>query len=226
MDGILKKVFWCAALCLMMLSGCRPEGIIPPDEMVDMLTAFYEADAVIETVGSATSEITRHTDSLRVYGPIIERYGYTAETFRESLTWYLRKPDEIISIYDKVLARVTKSSDEAEKAMARLAAEEAEDAEEAEKAEKAEKIVEGKDKEDLEIEVEGAEPAPKPVKPDGPIADTVKPVKPVEITKPVEIAKPAEPARPAVDTPSVPEKKTLRKKVTKKDLKRLEEGLK
>ncbi len=221
MDGILKKVFWSTALCLMILSGCRPEGIIPPDEMVDMLTAFYEADAVIETVGSATSEITRHTDSLRVYGPIIERYGYTAETFRESLTWYLRKPDEIISIYDKVLARVTKSSDEAEKAMARLAAEEAE---EAEKAEKAEKIVEGKDKEDLEIEVEEAEP--KPVKPDGPIADTVKPVKPVEITKPVEIAKPAEPARPAVDTPSVPEKKTLRKKVTKKDLKRLEEGLK
>lgn len=220
MDGILKKVFWSTALCLMILSGCRPEGIIPPDEMVDMLTAFYEADAVIETVGSATSEITRHTDSLRVYGPIIERYGYTAETFRESLTWYLRKPDEIISIYDKVLARVTKSSDEAEKAMARLAAEEAEDAEEAEKAEKAEKIVEGKDKEDLEIEVEEAEPAPKPVKPDGPIADTVKPV------KPVEIAKPAEPARPAVDTPSVPEKKTLRKKVTKKDLKRLEEGLK
>ncbi len=218
MDGILKKVFWSTALCLMILSGCRPEGIIPPDEMVDMLTAFYEADAVIETVGSATSEITRHTDSLRVYGPIIERYGYTAETFRESLTWYLRKPDEIISIYDKVLARVTKSSDEAEKAMARLAAEEAEDAEEAEKAEKAEKIVEGKDKEDLEIEVEEA--APKPVKPDGPIADTVKPV------KPVEIAKPAEPARPAVDTPSVPEKKTLRKKVTKKDLKRLEEGLK
>lgn len=221
MDGILKKVFWSTALCLMILSGCRPEGIIPPDEMVDMLTAFYEADAVIETVGSATSEITRHTDSLRVYGPIIERYGYTAETFRESLTWYLRKPDEIISIYDKVLARVTKSSDEAEKAMARLAAEEAEEAEEAEKAEK---IVEGKDKEDLEIEVEEAEP--KPVKPDGPIADTVKPVKPVEITKPVEIAKPAEPARPAVDTPSVPEKKTLRKKVTKKDLKRLEEGLK
>ena len=218
MDGILKKLFWSAALCLVMLSGCRPEGIIPPDEMVDMLTAFYEADAVIETVGSATSEITRHTDSLRVYGPIIERYGYTAETFRESLTWYLRKPDEIISIYDKVLARVTKSSDEAEKAMARLAAEEAEDAEEAEKAEKAEKIVEGKDKEDLEIEVEEA--APKPVKPDAPIADTVKPV------KPVEIAKPAEPARPAVDTPSVPEKKTLRKKVTKKDLKRLEEGLK
>ncbi|MBR3449487.1 MAG: DUF4296 domain-containing protein [Bacteroidales bacterium] len=220
MDGILKKVFWSTALCLMILSGCRPEGIIPPDEMVDMLTAFYEADAVIETVGSATSEITRHTDSLRVYGPIIERYGYTAETFRESLTWYLRKPDEIISIYDKVLARVTKSSDEAEKAMARLAAEEAEEAEEAEKAEKAEKIVEGKDKEDLEIEVEEAEPAPKPVKPDAPIADTVKPV------KPVEIAKPAEPARPAVDTPSVPEKKTLRKKVTKKDLKRLEEGLK
>lgn len=220
MDGILKKVFWSTALCLMILSGCRPEGIIPPDEMVDMLTAFYEADAVIETVGSATSEITRHTDSLRVYEPIIERYGYTAETFRESLTWYLRKPDEIISIYDKVLARVTKSSDEAEKAMARLAAEEAEDAEEAEKAEKAEKIVEGKDKEDLEIEVEEAEPAPKPVKPDGPIADTVK------LVKPVEIAKPAEPARPAVDTPSVPEKKTLRKKVTKKDLKRLEEGLK
>lgn len=218
MDGILKKLFWSTALCLMILSGCRPEGIIPPDEMVDMLTAFYEADAVIETVGSATSEITRHTDSLRVYGPIIERYGYTAETFRESLTWYLRKPDEIISIYDKVLARVTKSSDEAEKAMARLAAEEAEEAE------KAEKIVEGKDKEDLEIEVEEAEP--KPVKPDGPIADTVKPVKSVEITKPVEIAKPAEPARPAVDTPSVPEKKTLRKKVTKKDLKRLEEGLK
>ena len=218
MDGILKKVFWSTALCLMILSGCRPEGIIPPDEMVDMLTAFYEADAVIETAGSATSEITRHTDSLRVYGPIIERYGYTAETFRESLTWYLRKPDEIISIYDKVLARVTKSSDEAEKAMARLAAEEAEEAEEAEKAEKAEKIVEGKDKEDLEIEVEEAEP--KPVKPDGPIADTVKPV------KPVEIAKPAEPAKPAVDTPSVPEKKTLRKKVTKKDLKRLEEGLK
>lgn len=214
MDGILKKLFWSTALCLMILSGCRPEGIIPPDEMVDMLTAFYEADAVIETVGSATSEITRHTDSLRVYGPIIERYGYTAETFRESLTWYLRKPDEIISIYDKVLARVTKSSDEAEKAMARLAAEEAEEAE------KAEKIVEGKDKEDLEIEVEEAEPEPKPFKPDGPIADTVKPV------KPVEIAKPSEPARPAVDTPAVPEKKTLRKKVTKKDLKRLEEGLK
>ena len=218
MDGILKKIIWAGGLCLVLLTGCRPEGIIPPDDMVNLFTEFYEADACIETLGYGNYEITKHVDSLRVYEPIIERYGYTKEMFRESLTYYLRKPDEIIPIFDRVYDRLSKRSDDAEKVMARL---------EAEEAEEAEKIVEGRDKEDVDLEpdeLEEVEPAPAveikkdevPVR----VEDTVKPVRQVEPIRP------AEPVKPAVDTSAAPGKKPIRKKLTKKDLKRLEEELK
>ena len=205
MDGILKKIIWAGGLCLVLLTGCRPEGIISPDDMVNLFTEFYEADACIETLGYGNYEITKHVDSLRVYEPIIERYGYTKEMFRESLTYYLRKPDEIISIYDRVYDRLSKRSDDAEKVMARL---------EAEEAEEAEKIVEGRDKEDVEVELEPDEP--EEVEPE-PVVEIKVDEVPVQVEDTV---------KPAVETPAAPEKKPIRKKLTKKDLKRLEEELK
>ena len=217
MDGILKKVIWAGVLCLVLLSGCRPEGIIPPDDMVNLFTEFYEADACIETAGNRSSEVVRHIDSLRVYEPIIERYGYTRDAFLESLTYYLRKPDEITSIYDQVYERLKKRSEETEERVARLEAEEAE------------KNVEGKDKEDVEAEeeeLEVTEPEVTEPEPVLDVRDTTGPKKPMRLEDTVKPVLPAEPVAPAVDTLAAPEKKPIRKKLTKKDLKRLEEGLK
>ena len=226
MVSIVKKYFWAGLLCLLFVSGCRPEGIIPPDDMVSLFTGFYEADACIESAEQGRSEMYRRIDSLRVYRPILAQYGYTAEDFRASLRYYLTKPDELSDIFDKVCDRLTKLSEEAERQAAL----------EAEKAE-VEEVAEGVDKEDRDMEEPEEPDRPEVLKERRPAArpvdtvqaaDTVKPVEPAEAVKPdtaAVVSKPAVESKPAVDSQPA-ERKGLRKKVTRNDLKRLEEELK
>ena len=178
--------------------------------MVTLFSEFYEADACIETAGDRTSEISRQVDSLRVYQPILAHHGYTREDFRTSLEYYLRRPDDLSSIFDKVHARMVRNAEEAERQAAALKAEEEVDVEV-----DVEEGLEGVEKEDMEPEVS---------EPDA--VDTVRVADTVKVLEPVRPADEVKPIEPAVDSQPAPEQKSLRKKVTRKDLKRLEEELK
>ena len=97
---VKKTLLACLLSLFLLLPGCRPEGVIPPDDMESLLADFYRADATIETVNELLEPVS--VDSMRVYLPIVESYGYTKDIFRNSLDYYLHHPDKLTKIYGKV----------------------------------------------------------------------------------------------------------------------------
>lgn len=90
------------AALLLFIGGCRPEGIIPPDDMVTIMSEFYQADSFIESNPDQAGVY----DNYRIYAPIVEKYGYTKKIFHESIVWYLHNPAAFEKIFKKTEARL------------------------------------------------------------------------------------------------------------------------
>ena len=196
MDRMAKK--WCLAAALLLaslLSGCRPEEIIAPEEMVAIFADFYRTDATVEVINSSTHGSFR-VDSTRMYLPLITKRGYTKDQFMSSLTYYMHRPDDIDDIFKLVSAKLDREMDLAESA----ANQEYLDMEDRgiEEVEEAPVVEEGKEP---HIEKEERQKSL--------AADTVASEKPAAPEKPVK-----------------KERQSKRKKISQKDLKRLEEELK
>ena len=196
MDRMAKK--WCLAAALLLaslLSGCRPEEIIAPEEMVAIFADFYRTDATVEVINSSTHGSFR-VDSTRMYLPLITKRGYTKDQFMSSLSYYMHRPDDIDDIFKQVSAKLDREMDLAESA----ANQEYLDMEDRgiEEVEEAPVVEEGKEP---HIEKEERQKSL--------AADTVASEKPAAPEKPVK-----------------KERQSKRKKISQKDLKRLEEELK
>lgn len=189
---------WCLAAALLLaslLSGCRPEEIIAPEEMVAIFADFYRTDATVEVINSSTHGSFR-VDSTRMYLPLITKRGYTKDQFMSSLTYYMHRPDDFDDIFKQVSAKLDREMDLAESA----ANQEYLDTEDRgiEEVEEAPVVEEGKEP---HIEKEERQKSL--------AADTVASDKPAAPEKPVK-----------------KERQSKRKKISQKDLKRLEEELK
>ncbi|MBQ1754038.1 MAG: DUF4296 domain-containing protein [Bacteroidales bacterium] len=189
---------WCLAAALLLaslLSGCRPEEIIAPEEMVAIFADFYRTDATVEVINSSTHGSFR-VDSTRMYLPLITKRGYTKDQFLSSLSYYMHRPDDIDDIFKQVSAKLDREMDLAESA----ANQEYLDMEDRgiEEVEEAPVVEEGKEP---HIEKEERQKSL--------AADTVASEKPAAPEKPVK-----------------KERQSKRKKISQKDLKRLEEELK
>ena len=196
MDRMAKK--WCLAAALLLaslLSGCRPEEIIAPEEMVAIFADFYRTDATVEVINSSTHGSFR-VDATRMYLPLITKRGYTKDQFLSSLSYYMHRPDDIDDIFKQVSAKLDREMDLAESA----ANQEYLDTEDRgiEEVEEAPVVEEGKEP---HIEKEERQKSL--------AADTVASEKPAAPEKPVK-----------------KERQSKRKKISQKDLKRLEEELK
>lgn len=196
MDRMAKK--WCLAAALLLaslLSGCRPEEVIAPEEMVAIFADFYRTDATVEVINSSTHGSFR-VDSTRMYLPLITKRGYTKDQFLSSLSYYMHRPDDIDDIFKQVSAKLEREMDLAESA----ANQEYLDTEDRgiEEVEEAPVVEEGKEP---HIEKEERQKSL--------AADTVASDKPAAPEKPVK-----------------KERQSKRKKISQKDLKRLEEELK
>lgn len=196
MDRMAKK--WCLAAALLLaslLSGCRPEEVIAPEEMVAIFADFYRTDATVEVINSSTHGNFR-VDSTRMYLPLITKRGYTKDQFLSSLSYYMHRPDDIDDIFKQVSAKLEREMDLAESA----ANQEYLDMEDRgiEEVEEAPVVEEGKEP---HIEKEERQKSL--------AADTVASDKPAAPEKPVK-----------------KERQSKRKKISQKDLKRLEEELK
>ena len=189
---------WCLAAALLLaslLSGCRPEEVIAPEEMVAIFADFYRTDATVEVINSSTHGSFR-VDSTRMYLPLITKRGYTKDQFMSSLTYYMHRPDDFDDIFKQVSAKLDREMDLAESA----ANQEYLDMEDRgiEEVEEAPVVEEGKEP---HIEKEERQKSL--------AADTVESEKPAAPEKPVK-----------------KERQSKRKKISQKDLKRLEEELK
>ena len=196
MDRILKKCCLAAAFLLALLfSGCRPEEVIAPEEMIAIFSDFYRTDATVEIINSSSHGAFR-VDSTRMYLPLITKRGYTKEQFMSSLTYYMHRPDDMDAIFKQVAANLDREMNQAESAANRAFAD-MEDRE-IEAVEEAPAVVEGKEP---HIEMEERQKSL--------ATDTVASEKPAAPEKPVK-----------------KERQNKRKKISQKDLKRLEEELK
>ena len=142
MDILVKRLL--IFLSFLLLTGCQPEGIIPPRDMSSLVAAFYQADATIDEVEEG-SHGRLNFDSLRVYRPILEARGYTDEDFRTSLDYYLHEPKTLEKIFSQARDELLKMAD-------RQPGEDLLDVEDREEP----VLQEGVEKEDLELEEEKA----------------------------------------------------------------------
>lgn len=108
MDVLVKSFL--ILLSFLSLTGCQPEGIIPPRDMSSLVAAFYQADATIDEVQEG-SHGRMNFDSLRVYRPILEARGYTDADFRTSLDYYLHEPKTLDKIFTQARDELLKMAD-------------------------------------------------------------------------------------------------------------------
>ena len=108
------KRICCFLLLLGLLSGCRERAdVIPMDKMESLLYDMYALDAYLEY----DDEVRASADSLSVYLPLIEKYGYDRDMFEKSMRYYIGHDDEISEIIKEVRERMRNRVSELDAAM-------------------------------------------------------------------------------------------------------------
>jgi len=82
------------------------KNLIPEKELVPILTDIYMTDGLVST----PRVILKYTqsDSISTYNSVIEKHGYTREEMDKTIRYYfIKKPKKLITIYDKVLAKLS-----------------------------------------------------------------------------------------------------------------------
>lgn len=105
------KFYFCSAVFLSLLSGCQPEGVIPPKDMSSLIASFYEADATIDLLQEGAPS-RANFDSLRVYRPLLEARGYSDEDFRRSVDYYLHEPKKLMKVFTQAHDALQKLADQ------------------------------------------------------------------------------------------------------------------
>lgn len=88
--------------------------LIPKKDLVPLLTDVYMADGLLILPGirDEYSEL----DSVTAYRQIIERYGYTKEKMDRTIKYYfIKKPKELIEMYDQALGALSELESQAQK---------------------------------------------------------------------------------------------------------------
>lgn len=94
----MKKVLSLVLVVMLLVSGCKGEGIIPAGDMVNI---HYEMYLVESAIGIKPGYVPQ-SDSVQLYLPIIEKYGYSLEEYNNSFRYYLHDPEELVVILKKV----------------------------------------------------------------------------------------------------------------------------
>ena len=83
-------------IVLAAVSCSRKEArVIPASKMSKIYADMVIADQWIRSDGR-----TLHADTTLVYEPIFNKYGYTTEDYRKSVSHYLRKPGDFADIFE------------------------------------------------------------------------------------------------------------------------------
>lgn len=77
--------------------SCRNRDIIPADTLSDIYYDIYITDQAVR--GNVL--FRRMTDTLLVYEPIFQKYGYTTEDYNRSIGIYLLKPEKLEDILEE-----------------------------------------------------------------------------------------------------------------------------
>ena len=97
----MKRVlFILLAVAICAMSGCRKTTIIPDDTLADI---FHDAFVVNAYIGEERLRL----DTLKIYEPIFERYGYTAEDVVYTVgNFSRRKSARLGSVVERAISRL------------------------------------------------------------------------------------------------------------------------
>lgn len=98
--NITKRIitYICSAVALLSGAGCQQTSEIPDDDLIKIFHDAYLANAYISEKGI-------FEDSLYLYEPIFERYGYTVEDMQNTLKTFSKRKSALLS---DLMAEVSK----------------------------------------------------------------------------------------------------------------------
>ncbi len=93
------------AIMLAIAGSCSPtpDGVISPDDMVDLLVDVHKGEALTDVSYSKYNSDTARLSMRRV---VLNGHGVTDEQFDTSLVWYGNHLDQYIKVYDRVTERL------------------------------------------------------------------------------------------------------------------------
>lgn len=100
----MKKALYIILLMLPMLVSCTKKGIIPKDTLADIYCEIYICDQIITN----NDLFDRQTDTLLVYEPIFNKYGFTSADYLRTTDYYLTKPDKFAKIFKSAQEKLKK----------------------------------------------------------------------------------------------------------------------
>ena len=113
----ISKTILVLTLCslLLILSGCRPKGILHSWELRALLYDLHRMDALLQVSGKQYE-----SDEVRniYYAAVLEKHGVTQAQFDSSLVWYTAHPQLFDKIYPKVIVRLMEDEQQFEAAHA------------------------------------------------------------------------------------------------------------
>ena len=111
----MKRCTLLMILGALLLSSCS-SAPIPKKKMMDIYYEMFTIDRLI----ADTPELRAQTDSMSVYGGILERYGYTVQDYYDAVDHYLKEPEAFARMMKKVQKRINDEIDGLDKERERL----------------------------------------------------------------------------------------------------------
>ena len=101
----IRHIFIILTAALLCLSSCREkESIIPKDIMSQIYYDIYMTDEAVDV----NYRLRRMADTMRVYEPIFNRYGYTTEDYNRSVNFYMERPDKFEDVFEETKTMLEK----------------------------------------------------------------------------------------------------------------------
>ena len=93
----IRHIFIILTAALLCLSSCREkESIIPKDIMSQIYYDIYMTDEAVDV----NYGLRRMADTMRIYEPIFNKYGYTTDDYNRSVDFYLERPDKFEDVFE------------------------------------------------------------------------------------------------------------------------------
>lgn len=110
-----------AVSCTSRKNNIDRSGLIPREKFTEIIADIYLTDGLM--IQPEIHYWYTSPDSIGAYRDVIESYGYTKEQFDRTTRFYLvRKPKEMVKIYDDALARLTEMESKTEKEVTEMQA--------------------------------------------------------------------------------------------------------
>jgi len=111
----MRKILFLVLIGMLFLFSCgapkekNPDNLLPPDSMVSILVDIHLAEAA--------ANVTRISDvqafkAPQLYPAIFKSHQTDSATFHNSFNYYLKRPEKLEKIYDKVLNELSRRESE------------------------------------------------------------------------------------------------------------------